>query len=308
MSKHETIIRYDGPALAGHKMDVEDIAPALMALSELCKRANAIANGDRASVQLLIDMDVEQHCVQIKLQIVQTLLDAAKSLFGVDGGLTAMDILKALGLATSTSLGLFKLLKMLKGRKVDSTKMIVKDGQHVLQINAGRDVFLTHPLVGDLISDPNMLRKAKQVVGPTTKEGYEKIEFKDGGEVAEEISREDALLIQSIPAQPVTAGAVTIIPASKIRACVKIRKAVYEGAGKWTIQYDKSREVAITHTEWVDDFQTDKIDAPPGSFLDVDIEVSAIRLDRTGEPLEEPTYTISYVYGVVPPQKPQTLF
>ena len=308
MSEHEAIVRYDGPALAGHKMDIEDVAPALMALADLCKRVNTIANGERASVQLFIDMDVEQHCAQFKLQIVQTLYDAATSLLGDDRVTTAQTIFKALGLAASPFVGLFKLLKMLKGRKVDSTKLIVKDGQNCVQLNAGGDIYFVHPLAADLIRDPQMLRKAKTVVFPATKDGYEKIEFEEDGKVAEEIGREDALLIQSVPPQSVDANAEITIPESHIRAQVKIKRAVYIGNGKWTIQYDKSREMAITHEEWVADFQAHKVDAPPTSFLDVDITVSAIKLDKSGEPIEEPTYTITHVYGVVPAPETGDMF
>ena len=84
MSEYEAIIRYDGPALVDHKMDVDDIAPALMALADLCKRANSLANDDRASIRLFIDMDVEQHCAQFKIQIVQTVFAAVKSLLELE--------------------------------------------------------------------------------------------------------------------------------------------------------------------------------------------------------------------------------
>lgn len=47
----KSVIRYDGPALADHSMDVADLAPALMALSDLLKIANTYMNGDRAGVK-----------------------------------------------------------------------------------------------------------------------------------------------------------------------------------------------------------------------------------------------------------------
>lgn len=47
MSRHvKTTIRYDGPALSEHDMDVQDLAPALLALADIIQIANRKFNGD----------------------------------------------------------------------------------------------------------------------------------------------------------------------------------------------------------------------------------------------------------------------
>lgn len=67
------VIRYDGPALSEHEMDVHDLAPSLLALADLCKIANEIFNGEAASVRVLVRADYEQKCFQLQLDLVQTL-------------------------------------------------------------------------------------------------------------------------------------------------------------------------------------------------------------------------------------------
>jgi hypothetical protein len=310
MSEYEAIIRYDGPALVDHKMDIEDIAPALMALADLCKRANAMANDDRASVRLFIDMDVEQHCAQFKLQIVQTVFETMKSLLDDPRVTTAKTILEWVGLVGGvggSSVGLFKLLKLLNGRKVDSVKLSVSDGQNVTHIHAGGDVFVVHPNVAKLMADPVAVRKAKEVVRPATKAGYETVEFDDGKTVVEKFTKQDAILMEAVPAIDGPATIETHIPESTIQAKVKIRKAVYVGTGKWTIQYDKSRDMAMEDESWLADFQSNKTQAPPGSFLSVEMKVSAIKLDKAGEPIEEPEYSITKVFGVEKPPEQTSL-
>lgn len=312
MSSHEAIIRYDGPALAGHKMDVEDISPALLALADLCKLVNEGANDKRASVRLYIDLDVEQHCAQFKLQVVQTFLEHAKSFLDDDHVVTAGRILTILGVAGSTAsgfaIGLFKLIRLLRGRKPDAIKMVVKDGQNVAQISVGRDAYFVHPEAARLLANPVAMRKAKEVTKPATKDGYEKVEFEDGGTVVDSINKEEAILIDSLPQIEDQNRTKIVIPESRIRAMVRIRKATYVGDGRWYMQYDKAREMAISDKEWLSDFQSNKISAPPGSLLDVDIVVSEIHLDGTGNPIEEPTYTISKVYGVKLPEASQDMF
>ena len=47
-------IKYDGPALVGHQMDVRELAPALIALSELLEQANKAAFPNAAEVRVNI--------------------------------------------------------------------------------------------------------------------------------------------------------------------------------------------------------------------------------------------------------------
>ena len=69
MSKHViSTIRYDGPALSDRSMDVAELAPALLALSDLLKIANTYANGDRAGVKVKVNADLEQHCFELNLR------------------------------------------------------------------------------------------------------------------------------------------------------------------------------------------------------------------------------------------------
>ena len=70
MSKVAFQLRYDGPALSEHGMDVADLAPALLALGDLIKRANANVNGD-AKVNLIVQSDFEHKCFQVSLELVQ---------------------------------------------------------------------------------------------------------------------------------------------------------------------------------------------------------------------------------------------
>lgn len=308
MSSYEALIRYDGPILADHKMDVEHIAPAMLALSNLCKRANELASDGRARVQVFVKLDVEQHCVEFKIEVLKTIYEHVKGLIDLEDVVTAKTIIEWLMIGSGPVIGLFTLLRMLGGRKPDSISMVVKDGRDVTQIVAGGDVFLVHPITAQLLADPRALNDAKSVVRPAELEGYEKVEFEDRGRIAETITKQDAILIEATPLIGESPPPSNIIPAANLSAKVKIRKAVYEGTGKWTVLYDKVRDMAITDTGWLADFQANREQAPPGSWLKVDIQISAIKLDSNDRQIEEPTYTITKVHGVDPPHSQGDMF
>ena len=49
-------IKYDGPALASHQMDVRELAPALIALSSLLEEANRALYPESAEVRVNVNV------------------------------------------------------------------------------------------------------------------------------------------------------------------------------------------------------------------------------------------------------------
>ena len=94
------VVRYDGPALSEHEMDVHDLAPSLLALADLCKISNEIFNGDAASVRVLVRADHEQKCFQLQFDLVQTLYDQLTTLMGKDSIKNAKELLEWIGILT----------------------------------------------------------------------------------------------------------------------------------------------------------------------------------------------------------------
>ena len=92
------VVRYDGPALSEHEMDVHDLAPSLLALADLCKIANEIFNGESASVRVLVRADHEQKCFQIQFDLVQNLYDQLTVLMSRDSIKNAKEILEWIGI------------------------------------------------------------------------------------------------------------------------------------------------------------------------------------------------------------------
>ena len=203
-------------------------------------------------------------------------------------------------------LGLFGLLKALRGRVPDSTQLTVHNGRDVVQVVVHGDVHIADPHAVEMLKDVAALANAAKVTAPNLREGYETLEFRKGKKIEELISKEDAKAISDMQATRVEP--TSVLPSSTIRAWVKIRRAVYEGTGKWTIQHERSRDVSMLDKRWLRDFQARKVNAPPGALLEVDMSVSEIELDVNNNPIREPEYAITKVYDVDIPAETPYLF
>ena len=127
VSKATATVRYDGPALAEHSMDVADLAPALLGLSEIVKIANKKFNGDRSAVKVLVNVDREQRCFQCDIQITQGLFHHLSLLLSSENIATAKDILEWIGIiggGPGGIYGLFRLYKWITNKNVSLNELV----------------------------------------------------------------------------------------------------------------------------------------------------------------------------------------
>jgi hypothetical protein len=247
MSGASVTVRYDGPILAGHQMDVADLAPSLLALSDLCKLANKKFNGDRAAVKVMVDTDREHQCFQFDIHIVQSVWDATKALMGNADVASAKELLEWLGIIgvpTTIGVGVFKALRLIRDRKVTGTKLIVQDGQDVYQINVEGDnnVVIVSPQTLKLLQDEAVVENAKKVVAPVVRDGYDKLEFQDPkSNAVEKIDKEDAIAIRQTDPKQLEASEKEA--PQTLEAWITVYSPIYDTKAKhWRFKFGKVNE------------------------------------------------------------------
>lgn len=310
MSKHiRTTLKYDGPSLSGHEMEVQDLAPSLLALSDMIQIANKKFNGNHANIKVLVSADVEQKCFMIDISLVQSFLEQAKGLLGNDNVKTAKEIAEWIGILSGSSVGLFALLKFLRNASQAQETLQIKNlGDGNITITSNGSHITIAKEVYQLAQEPKMVEKAKAVLKPLDKEGYETLSFLENGNEVFEVSKDEAKGISELLEQPLSN--IPTKSTSYIKGQVRIKSAQYEGNAQWSFLWNGraiNAEMVENAADWVVKFQNNEVSAPPNSILDVSMVENA-QLDAQGLIVGKPSYAVSEVHKVTPPPAQTELF
>lgn len=190
MSRASLKIAFDGPAIHNGTMDVRDLAPALLAVGHLCEEANRVLNGNSIQATVLVRSDFQRGSFEINLDLVQSLLAQMKSFLVGEDATAAAALLTFIGAGSSGFIGLFALIKKLRGRRPDRVT-ILADG--TVRLEVGEQVVITTKEAVELYRDLAVRRAAADAVKPLEKTGIESIRFGQKGQEPEVITKEDVL-------------------------------------------------------------------------------------------------------------------
>jgi len=286
-------------------MDVQELAPALLALAEMIQLANKKFNGDAATMKVLVKADIEQQCFQLDIHIVQSILETAKHLFGTDEYKTAKEIAELLDLVLPAGFagGVWWFWKRFYGQEAPpegtDTALTFEQhgGQTTLanaadggQVTVNNNVFL-------LATDPEMVSLAQKVVKPLKQSGYKTLGFYRDSKPIIEWDEGEAKRFLAVPANDVGPqqedDTLNRVP---IRTVVSVKTQRNEGRAQWEIKWaSKAEWASMEDTEWLDDFQTGKVNFNIPYWLDVTLEMATSKVD----PDAPPSFAIKKVHKLV---------
>jgi len=304
-----TTIRYDGPALVGHDMDVQDLAPALLALADIVQIANRKFNGDRASMKVLVNADVDQKCFQLDLSLVQSLLDQAQTFFGAGNIATAKSIAEIVGLAGTSGTTLFGLYKWLFGRKSPiaeggvSYTLNQTTGVTIVNVIGDDNSVEVSNQVAEMASDPEVMKRVKTVLKPLQKPEYSDFSIYEKEEPLVKIDKAEASGIISAPTPPdlveeeEEAGDETnaVGPAW-------VDTSHFRGNAKWTLLWSGQRVDAKMPESFVKSFQDNDTIVVPNTKLTVRMKITT-KIDENGQPTGVNTFEVEEVLKIDLPPK-----
>jgi hypothetical protein len=173
-SAHFHIV-YDGPALDGNEMAVKDLAPALIALSDVIEESNRVINGGRAKVAINVKASFKTGCFGVELSVVQGVIMNIIDIVTSDQVVNGVELLGLLGLSIPKSrkyvkTSLLNLIKWINGRSI---KKIIRKDDGTSTIIIDDDEKDVENKVIDLLKSVDVRKNLEKVVEPLSKDGID---------------------------------------------------------------------------------------------------------------------------------------
>jgi hypothetical protein len=237
MSRDTFQVAYDGPDDT-HSMDVQELAPALLAFGRLVREANWQLNAKKATVKVLVTSDFEHKCFNINFEVLQTILHQLATFFQSDEVKTARQILVDLGIIGGTGgLGLFGFLKWKNGREVAEVRDAAEPGIVIVQLGDGNSAHISRGALA-LADNPKVRTAVEGALAPLGSDGIRKIAFRQGAEEIASYDEADAKQIVSSFGAPETVPVLEDEVPDTLTAWLRVYSPVYdEKATKWRFYY-----------------------------------------------------------------------
>ena len=147
-------IKYNGEALADHSIEINDLAPALIAVSDLIQEANSMVNKGDTTISVKVKA-TETGCFQIWIQTAQmTVRDVRDLLTGPNvTALVALLVLLGFLNGPENITGLISLIKRLCGK---APKKITPKGESELEIETESGTVTISKLEWEMYKNPKI--------------------------------------------------------------------------------------------------------------------------------------------------------
>lgn len=193
-------ITYDGPALQAHTMDVRDLAPALLALGDLCEESGRTLFGESVRVRVDVRASFRTGSFGIDLSVSAQLAQQLMAWLSGDGATAvanAKTILEVIGIGGA---GLIGLIQWLRGRRITRVET-VPEGRR-LTVDDGECIVVEERVI--MLFQRRAVREAlAKVVEPIEREGIERLALGDDDRIGVIIERAQAPWFHAPPPEDV---------------------------------------------------------------------------------------------------------
>jgi len=306
MSKQAFSVSYNGSTRADdHTMDVEALAPALLAFGKLIREANVELNGKKSISKVLVTSDFEHKCFNVNFEAVVGVFDAIKSLIGDENVKSAKEVLEWIGIVKPVAISGVSLLGLLafkRGRQVESAIRLedkTTAGHVALHFAGESSPVVVHNHIYALSENPKVLKATRDVFSPIGQDGFETLDFKQGDEVLEHIPPEKSEAIIASCNAGINAENDVAPNVEKTTAWLSVYSPVYdETATSWRFRFGREVVYADISETTISHNALERGGAMAEDSYHVRLEVSTSQLADGKQ--GKPTYKITEVIKFIP--------
>lgn len=222
-------IKYDGPALASHQMDVRELAPALIALSEMLEQANKAAFPDAAEVRVNVQGNFKGGSFGVDLIAMQSVAQQIVSMFSGPETTAAANLLAILGgIGLLGSGGLIGVIKWLKGRKPSAIRF--EGDKTIFELRSTETVesFEVDLVAGKLYQSRIVRQTLAKVIKPLEREGVDIFACGRDGATEAVVSKNDVAWFEMAASE-----ADVVSDTVSEAVLLQIESAVFKDENKW---------------------------------------------------------------------------
>lgn len=289
-NRTEFTVYYDGEALRGSRMDVRDLAPALLALGDMLEAANSVLNREKALVHVNVKA-FQPGCFGISLEVIQSFGNRVMELLapGSDTrnaleilGLLGFTVLNVAGGAVKGGYTLIQVIKKLRGKNPKNTKKL-ENGNICIEFDNEKGVteeIEVAPEVAELYADKPVRMAADKTMEPLRREGIDFLSLKQGEKFVPIVRKEEAACFSLSAVQQED------IPVSETEQerVLSIVSLSFKEDNKWRLSDGNvTFSVKINDIGFLSEVAEGKVDFAKGDMLKVRL---AIRALTTGEGLK----------------------
>ena len=278
-SDHSTefTVSYEGDALSDHRMDAQDLGAALVALGKLFDRANLLLNGEGSSVKLDVRA-TQSGSFEIVLDTAQNFYVAPP--FLAAGVFTSISNIRDIVVGTDS---LITLIKRLKGNSPELVSEESSSDRVTLEIEGLRtedmsvdSVRFDAPVEAlRLLQDKGITDTFYEVVKPASKEGINRVSFRQGKQEMESVSKDEVPYFRLPDGTKIEEF---VIPR---QALVVVAPYLGSGQNKWRLRYHNSDNSSANYYAMKDEQFRDDVAKGVRKFGAGDILVCEVKVKST---------------------------
>ena len=224
---------YDGPALDQHLMDVRDLAPALIAISDLFSEANKVLNKGSAEIRVEVKGSFKAGSFGIDLISAQHFLYQLKELFNSPEATAASNVSGIIALIGFSGSGLISLLRRLKGKSPSKIEFQSETSSATVYIT-NEEMMVVDGRVIELYKNKIIRTSIEKILSPLEKEGITNfgVSYKDEKKIS--VGKDELSSFKS------TSTASHVINQTVAKKVLLIESVTFKDDNKWRVHDGQS--------------------------------------------------------------------